>query len=83
MDLFFLSYDLRKQRDYQPLYDALGSVGATRVLESVWCFKRENTTAAALRDAFAKLIDADDGLLVIQATAWAGRKLDGNPPASW
>lgn len=34
MALYFPSYDLRKQRNYQPLYDELAKLKAIRVLES-------------------------------------------------
>jgi len=71
MALFFIDYDLRKARDYQPLYDELARLKAVRVLESCWCFKRVNTTCKGLREHFRKFIDADDGLSVIEASDWA------------
>lgn len=49
MALFFLTYDLRKKRDYQKLYDELATFKAVRVLESVWCFNRARTTVVSLR----------------------------------
>ncbi len=79
MSLYFLSYDLRKQRNYQPLYDELAKFNAKRVLESLWCFKRFNTTAAALRDHFRQFIDQDDGLVVAEVTDWATRNTLGTP----
>lgn len=51
MALYFLTYDLRKSRNYQPLYDELENFGAVRILESTWCFKRMNTSAKGLRGA--------------------------------
>ncbi len=83
MALYFLSYDLRKARDYQPLYDQLAAFTATRVLESVWCFERVNTDSDKLTTYFSNFIDSDDGLVVIAASQWAGRKLNGKPPTSW
>lgn len=71
MALFILDYDLRKQRNYQPLYDELARFGAVRMLESSWAFNRFNTTAAGLRDHFRQFIDVDDGLVVAQVTDWA------------
>lgn len=71
MALFFIDYDLRKARDYQPLYDELARLKAVRVLESCWCFKRVNTTCKALREHFRKFVDADDGLSVVEVTDWA------------
>lgn len=44
MALYFLEYDLRKQRDYKKLYDELAKFGAVRILKSLWCFNREQTT---------------------------------------
>lgn len=54
MALYFLSYDLRKSRDYQKLYDELESFDAVRILESHWCFKRINTSAKGLKDHFTQ-----------------------------
>lgn len=70
MALYFLSYDLRNQRDYQSLYDELEEFKAVRILESLWCFKRINTTAGKLRDYFKKFIDSDDGLSVSEVVNW-------------
>lgn len=83
MALYFLDYDLRKARDYKTLYDELAKFGATRVLESTWCFVRINANCAALRDHFAMFVDADDGLIVTEVSGWAGKKLDGYPPSNW
>lgn len=71
MALFFLDYDLRKQRNYQALYDELARFNAVRMLESSWCFNRINTNAGNLRDHFKKFIDTDDGLVVSEVTNWA------------
>lgn len=79
MALYFLSYDLRKQRNYQPLYDELERFKAERSLESVWVFRRMNTTAVDLRNHFQTFIDSDDGLLVIEADQWASRWLLNDP----
>lgn len=79
MDLYFLSYDLRNKRDYQTLYDELEKYQAKAVLESVWCFTKDNTTTAELRDHFGKYIDSDDGLLVIKSSSWASRGAKATP----
>lgn len=79
MALYLLSYDLRKQRDYQKLWDELEKFNAVRVLESDWCFKRINTNAAGLREHFKSFIDADDGLFIAEITDWASRKTVGTP----
>ncbi|MFY3196795.1 hypothetical protein ACOTE7_23040 [Achromobacter xylosoxidans] len=80
MALYFLSYDLRKSRNYQPLYDELAKLYATRVLESLWAFKHTDTNCASVRDYFRQFIDADDGLIVIQAVDWATWNTDKTPP---
>lgn len=79
MALYLISYDLRKKRDYQKLYDALNQYNAVRILESTWCFKRVNINAERLRDYFTQFIDADDGIAVSEVTDWATRNTDGHP----
>jgi hypothetical protein len=79
MALYFLEYDLRKQRDYQKLYAELESFSAKRVLESLWCFNRFNTTTSGLRGHFKQFIDNDDGLIVIEASSWASCKTLATP----
>lgn len=81
MALFFLDYDLRKQRNYQGLYDELTRFKAVRMLESSWCFNRVNTSATDLRDHFKQFIDADDGLWVAEVTDWATYKVLKTPNA--
>ena len=79
MALYFLSYDLRKERDYKKLYDELSSFNAVRVLKSTWCFNRINTSATKLRDHFKSFIDSNDGLLVDESVDWATYNTEGNP----
>lgn len=82
MALFFLEYDLRKQRNYQPLYDELARFNAVRMLESSWSFQRINTTATGLRDHFKQFIDADDGLIISEVTDWASYRVLKTPAAA-
>lgn len=79
MALYFLSYDLRNERDYQTLYDELERFHAVRILESDWCFKRTNTDPVTLRDHFKKFIDKDDGLCVSEVSNWATYNAQGTP----
>ncbi len=78
--LYYVSYDLVKTKDYPKLWEALKALGAIRVLESVWCTSRTNTTSEAIREYLKPYIDSDDRLLVIESTssAWVGRLL-GDP----
>ena len=80
MSLLFLDYDLRKQRNYKPLYDELKRFSATRVLESSWAFTRVNTSCKGLRDHFTQFIDNDDGLCVTEVVDWATHKALSAPP---
>jgi len=82
MAVYLLSYDLRKQRDYEKLTEALEAVSAVRVLESVWAFSYADTNCKLVRDHFVKFIDDDDGLFVVEEKDWAGRKLLNSPPNS-
>lgn len=79
MALYFLTYDLRNSRNYQPLYDELKKFNAVRILESTWCFNRANTNAKGLRDYFKKYIDSDDALIVSEVTDWASFNTDATP----
>lgn len=79
MALYFLTYDLRKTKNYQTLYDELEKFDAVRVLKSTWCFNRVNTSASGLRDYFRKYIDSDDGLLVDESSNWATVNVEGTP----
>ncbi len=79
MELYFLTYDLWKERNNQPLYDELGKLKSVRILESTWCFRIANTSAKNLRDHFKSFIDSDDGFIVSQASDWASFNTDGTP----
>lgn len=79
MSLYFLNYDLRKKRDYQKLYDELEKLKAVRILESLWCFNRLNTSAKELRDYFTNFIDGDDGLCVSEVSDWATKNAINTP----
>lgn len=79
MALYFLDYDLRKQRNYQLLYDELKKFEAVKILESSWCFNRVNTSCAGLRDYFRNFIDTDDGLSIVEVSDWATYKTLDTP----
>ena len=77
--LYFIIYDLRRERDYQKLYDELNRLKAVQVLESCWCMKIEGVSAVQLRDHFKQFIDSNDGLMVSEVTNWASYKTNGHP----
>lgn len=64
MSVYQIDYDLRNQRNYQPLYERIKSYGAwCRPLESSWVIQTSQS-ADQIRDYLAAVMDADDGLLV-------------------
>ncbi len=65
MPLYVISYDLRKQRNYEPLLKQLRDWGCARILESTWLGSL-TPSSTAVRDSLKWLIDADDGLAVIE-----------------
>ena len=62
---FIISYDLHKQRTYEPVWNALEDWGATRLLESLWVVTLINS-AEEVRDALKEMIDNDDSISVIE-----------------
>lgn len=79
MALYFITYDLRKAKNYQELYGELTKFNAVRILESTWCFNRINTSAKNLRAHFQQYIDNDDGLIISDVTDWASYNTKGTP----
>lgn len=80
MALYFLSYDLRKERDYKTLYDELAKYKAVRMLESDWCFNYPQEDASVeLREHFKSFIDKDDGIIVSEVISWASYNTENTP----
>ena len=79
MALYFLTYDLRKAKNYQKLYNELKEFDSVRILESTWCFNRFDTTAKELRTYFKQFIDPDDGIIVSEISNWASYNTNGTP----
>jgi hypothetical protein len=79
MPLYFIKYDLHRERSYQPLYDELSGLGAKRVLDSVWCLTHRNATAIGLRDHLMQLIDSNDRLIVSKVVDWASSNALSTP----
>jgi hypothetical protein len=70
MALYLITYDLRKRRDYPPLYEALARLKATRLLQSVWLADLVGP-ASVVRDLLTPYLDADDGIAVIELKSTA------------
>jgi hypothetical protein len=76
MKHYIVSYDLHNERNYQPVWDYLKAIGATRLLESLWVVSH-TATAAQIRDGLKLKMDADDSCAVIELKAgsfWASQK---------
>jgi hypothetical protein len=67
MARFIVSYDLRNHRNYPPVWDLLKSLGAVRLLESLWVMN-STATAEQIRNAVRRVVDKDDGVVVIELT---------------
>lgn len=75
MALYQISYDLRKQRNYEALFECIKAYGAwCHALESTWVISTSQS-AAQVRDNLRLAMDGDDGLLVTRLSgeaAWYG-----------
>lgn len=73
MTRYLITYDLRKQRNYDDMYKAIKSYTKwAQVLESVWAVKSESS-AEEIRDNLKQYMDGDDGLYVTESprgAAW-------------
>jgi hypothetical protein len=64
---YLVSYDLLTPgKDYKPLWNALGELGAVRVLASQWSLNHNNTTPLLIARYLEKEMDANDRLLVTE-----------------
>lgn len=79
MSVYQIDYDLRKQRNYDALYDRIKSYGSwCRPLESTWVIST-NQSAAQVRDYLKGAMDADDGIVVTRLSgeaAWSNVEPD-------
>ena len=75
MTVYQIDYDLRKQRNYEALYERLKSYPLwCRPLKSTWVISTSQS-AMQVRDYLKAAMDADDGLLVTRLqgeAAWYG-----------
>ena len=75
MALYQITYDLRKQRNYEALFERIKAYGNwCHALESNWVISTSQS-AAQVRDNLRLTMDGDDGLLVTRLSgegAWYG-----------
>lgn len=79
MALYFVEYDLRKQKDYTKLILELERLGASKILASAWYLKHNNTSCTELRDHLRSFMDNDDGLMISQVENWASYNVLSTP----
>ena len=81
MKVYQINYDLRKQRNYDALYQKIKSYDDwCHPLESCWIVVTAKT-AVQIRDELRSVIDSDDGLLVTRLNgeaAWHKLNFDTN-----
>ena len=81
MKVYQINYDLRKQRNYDALYQKIKSYDDwCHPLESC-CIVVTSKTAVQIRDELRSVIDSDDGLLVTRLkgeAAWYKLNSDTN-----
>lgn len=66
MPLYVVSFDLRRRKDYQALWDEMRRLVGHKPLKSVYFLNVDATMASALRDHLARFIDDDDQLIVVE-----------------
>ena len=70
---YIISYDLRKERDYEKLYEVIKEYGTwARILKSTWAIFTSES-ADEIFNNLKDVLDDDDGLFVIQSgteSAW-------------
>lgn len=75
MALYQINYDLRNQRNYDPLFERIKAYGTwCHPLESTWVVSTSQS-ATQVRDNLRQAMDGDDGLLVTRLAgeaAWYG-----------
>ena len=73
MKCYIISYDLRNERDYESLYDAIQSYGTwAKITESTWAIVTDKS-AKNVRDHLLTTMDGDDRLFVVKSgveAAW-------------
>ncbi len=77
-NLYLFSYDKIKDRNYQPLWNALKEIGAHKSLYSLWLIE-SNTTAEKIRNYLMQFMDSNDRWIVaeIEASNTVARGLVG------
>jgi hypothetical protein len=75
MALYLISYDIASKDsfEYQPLWDLLESIGATKILYSEWVVPGDVGQATAIYNQIAPLTQLPDRLLVqeiLKDAAW-------------
>lgn len=73
---YVISYDLvAPGQNYDQLIEKLREFGASRLLQSQWIVRWNDTNAATVRDIIRAYIDENDRLLVtcLDSNDWASR----------
>lgn len=82
MKVYQISYDLRKQRNYDTLYERIKTYPWCHPLESSWVIITQQS-ASQVRDYLAQAMDQDDGLLVTRLSGEAAWRNLGDQVSRW
>lgn len=82
MKVYQISYDLRKQRNYEALYERIKTYNWCHPLESSWVIATQQS-ASQVRNYLAQAMDQDDGLLVTRLSGEAAWQNLGDQVSRW
>lgn len=83
MPTYLVTYDLRKQRNYAAIHEAIKTYGTyAQVLESVWVIVTHQN-ATQINEYLYKHMDADDGLLVLKLAKEGACEGISQPVIEW
>ena len=82
MKVYQISYDLRKQRNYDALYERIKTYHWCHPLESIWVITTQQSVVE-VRDNLTQVMDQDDGLLVTRLTGEAAWINLGDDVSQW
>lgn len=79
MAVYFIEYDLRKNKDYDAISGAIEELGGIRHLRSSWSVKNDSMSAEQLANYLLSFMDVDDGIVVSEVLTWAQYGLEATP----
>lgn len=72
MALYFLSFELKRNKNNKKLREELHKHSAQKILTSLWSLETNDSNVLGLVDRFSSCIHKGDRLLVTESKGWAG-----------